>query len=89
VSDAATFLKATDRSLGPFDLVFCDPPYADSADLGAELQELDAGWLWGSGWTVVLSRGSKSSMPVIPLDWRAARELRYGDSLLTLLQPKN
>jgi hypothetical protein len=35
---------------------------------------------------VVLSRGSKSSTPVIPLHFRAARELRYGDSLLTLLQ---
>jgi 16S rRNA (guanine966-N2)-methyltransferase len=87
VSDVATFLKTADRSLGPFDLVFCDPPYAaEGSDLGADLQELDAGWLGGSGWTVVLSRGSKSSTPVIPLHFRAARELRYGDSLLTLLQ---
>jgi 16S rRNA (guanine966-N2)-methyltransferase len=90
LSDVATFLRASDRSLGPFDLVFCDPPYADdAADLGAELEELDAGWLAPADWTVVLSRGTKSSTPVIPIHWRAARELRYGDSLLTLFRPSD
>ena len=35
-------------------------------------------------WTVVLTRGAKSSMPVIPVHWAVARQLRYGDSLVIL-----
>ncbi len=32
--------------------------------------------------TVVLTRGTRSSMPVIPVDWRIARRLEYGDTLV-------
>ena len=45
---------------------------------------LDAGWLAPEGWTVVLTRGHKSSAPVVPVHWAVRRQLRYGDSLLTL-----
>ncbi len=72
-------------SLGPFDLVFLDPPYEmGSPDLDETLQELASGPVLGRGWTVVLTRDKKSSTHVIPLHWAVARELRYGDSLLTL-----
>ena len=69
----------------PFDLVFLDPPYdMGSPELDETLQALADGPLLDEGWTVVLTRAKTSSTHVIPLHWSAARELRYGDSLLTL-----
>ena len=69
----------------PYDLVFVDPPYvlADPT-LSACLAALDAGWLAPEGWTVILTRGHKSSLPAVPVHWATRRQLRYGDSLLTL-----
>ena len=70
---------------GPFDLVFLDPPYdIDAAELEAVLVGLGPGWLSDQGWTVVLTRGIKSSTHVIPVHWAVARQLRYGDSLVIL-----
>ncbi len=79
-----TFLREGAQTAS-FDVVFLDPPY----DLGApELDDtlavLAAGNWLSPGWTVVLTRAKKSSTYGIPLHWSAARELRYGDSLLTL-----
>jgi 16S rRNA (guanine966-N2)-methyltransferase len=69
----------------PADLVFLDPPYElEGPSLDACLAALDAGWLAPPGWTVVVTRGHKGSLPGVPLHWAAARQLRYGDSLLTL-----
>jgi 16S rRNA (guanine966-N2)-methyltransferase len=86
-ADVESFLAQPDRPEGPFDLAFLDPPY----DLGAPEVErifaaLGAGWLAAEGWTVVLTRGNRSSTPVIPVDWAVARRLRYGDSLLISFQ---
>jgi 16S rRNA (guanine966-N2)-methyltransferase len=70
---------------GEFDLVTLDPPYELSGPpLEAALVSLDRGWLAGQSWTVVLTRGHKSSTPVVPVHWAVRRQLRYGDSLLTL-----
>ena len=67
-----------------FDLVVCDPPYeVGGAALGAVLTALDAGWLAPEGWTVVVTRGQKSSPVEVPVHWAVRRQLRYGDSLLT------
>jgi 16S rRNA (guanine966-N2)-methyltransferase len=84
--EAETFLAQPDRPEGPFDLVFLDPPY-DLAATRIEriLSAIGAGWL-AEGWTVVLTRGNRSSTPVIPVDWAVARRLRYGDSLLISFQ---
>ncbi len=84
LSDVQRFL-AGPRPERSFDLVLADPPYElGSPDLDSMLQDLSAGWLAGDGWTVVLTRGVKSSTPVIPVHWAVARQLRYGDSLVTL-----
>ncbi|MGZ8578356.1 MAG: 16S rRNA (guanine(966)-N(2))-methyltransferase RsmD [Actinomycetota bacterium] len=69
----------------PYDLVFLDPPYElQGAAFDGCFGLLDGGWLAGTGWTVMVTRGQKGSLPAVPLHWAVARQLRYGDSLLTL-----
>jgi len=83
-SDALAFLR---RRRGPaaWDLVILDPPYETGSpyldDVWAELVPDER---LAAGATVVLTRGNKGSAPAVPLHWAAARELRYGDSILTL-----
>lgn len=80
------FLEADARPSGAgFDVVFLDPPYEmGSPGVDDTLRALADGALLDEGWTVVLTRAKTNPMHVIPLHWTAARELRYGDSLLTL-----
>jgi 16S rRNA (guanine966-N2)-methyltransferase len=86
--DVLTFLRNHGQQASPFDLVFCDPPYATGPpELDDVLAELMRGWVVEEGSTVVLTRGDRSSMPVIPVHWTIARQLRYGDSLVHLIRP--
>ncbi len=90
LADVRTFLASAAPGSDRCDLVFIDPPYEDDPlELDEVLGQVAAGWLVHDGWTVVLTRGRRSSTPVIPLHWLAARELRYGDSILTLFRPKD
>jgi 16S rRNA (guanine966-N2)-methyltransferase len=82
------FVISDDKSEGPFDLVLIDAPYAGGQDeLDAVLAALADGWL-APGWTVALTRGIRSSMPVIPVDWRLSRRLEYGDSLVLVFRER-
>jgi 16S rRNA (guanine966-N2)-methyltransferase len=82
-ADVLALLAGDDRPVAPFDVALADPPYVEPAErVGAAMERLASGWLAGHGWTVVLTRGIRSSMPVIPLDWRFARRLEYGDTLV-------
>jgi 16S rRNA G966 N2-methylase RsmD len=84
-SDAAAFVGRNDSQAAPVGLVFLDPPYeTEGSEIAPVLASLASGWLVEAGWTVVLTRGSRSSMPVIPVDWALARRLTYGDSLVFL-----
>jgi len=84
-ADANVFLTGHDLSSGPFDLVLIDPPYdLEGPDLAVELGKLSSGRLAEDGWAVALTRGVKSSKPVIPVHWAVSRQLRYGDSLVIL-----
>jgi 16S rRNA (guanine966-N2)-methyltransferase len=88
-SQAARFVARDDRPGAPYDLVICDPPYdLGSPELDDVLRALGEGWLATEGWTVALTRGHKSSTPVLPLHWATARQLRYGDSLVILFRPR-
>jgi 16S rRNA (guanine966-N2)-methyltransferase len=88
VSSALGYLRRVDEPGAPFDLVFCDPPYeADAPELDDVLAELANRWVAPTGSTLVLTRGDRSSMPVIPVHWSVARQLRYGDSLVNLIRP--
>lgn len=87
--DVSAFVMNDDKSSGPFDLVLLDPPY----DLGAPeldrvLAGLADGWLAGPASTVVLTRGIRSSMPVIPVNWAVSRRLEYGDSLVLVCRER-
>lgn len=70
----------------PVDLVFLDPPYAlEGGELEQVLDALSKGWLAADrAWTVVLTRPTKSYTPVIPINWRPAKRLVYGDTLVIL-----
>jgi 16S rRNA (guanine966-N2)-methyltransferase len=84
-ADAGAWLSRYSAAQGVFDLVFCDPPYDVSGPpLDRVLGALDAGWLAPESWTLILTRGHKSPAPVVPVHWAVRRQLRYGDSLLTL-----
>jgi 16S rRNA (guanine966-N2)-methyltransferase len=87
--DVASFVMNGDISSGPFDLVLLDPPY----DLGAPevdrvLAALADRWLSEPDWTVVLTRGIRSSMPVIPVNWLVSRRLEYGDSRILVFRQR-
>ncbi len=88
VSDVVSFLLRVDRPGAPFDLVVLDPPYeTSSAEVGRVLAALANGWLAGETWSAVLTRASRNSTYVIPVDWALARRLEYGDSLATVYRP--
>jgi 16S rRNA (guanine966-N2)-methyltransferase len=86
-SDVLRFLQRTSGELRGFDVVFLDPPYdSGPAELDPVLDHLSESSLLREGFTVVLSRGSRSSNHVIPLHWHVARRLSYGDSVVTLFR---
>jgi len=69
-----------------FDLVLLDPPYDHPVgDVEAALAAAAAGWL-AEGWTVVLTRATRSSTLVIPVHWRLAKRLGYGDTSVLILE---
>lgn len=68
---------------GPYDLVFCDPPYAlTDAELTAVLAALLAGGWTAPGALVAVERSSRGA----PVEWppgsRPDRSRRYGDATL-------
>jgi 16S rRNA (guanine966-N2)-methyltransferase len=83
--EVSAWLGRNAAAQGLFDLVVCDPPYEVAGEpLERVLAALDAGWLAPETWTVMVTRGHKSLQPAVPVHWAVRRQLRYGDSLLTL-----
>jgi 16S rRNA (guanine966-N2)-methyltransferase len=82
------FLRRGPGSAPRPDLVFVDPPYELAGEpLDRLFEALDASWLPERGWTVVVTRGHKGSLPAVPVHWAARRQLRYGDSLVISYRP--
>jgi 16S rRNA (guanine(966)-N(2))-methyltransferase RsmD len=81
---ALTFLNRAALG-GPFDLVFCDPPYdLPGADVDAVVAALAAhGWL-SPGATVALERPRAAGTPALPRAWQTRLERAYGDTLLVV-----
>jgi 16S rRNA (guanine966-N2)-methyltransferase len=89
-SEVSRFLGSDGRPGAPYDVVFCDPPYElDASDLSDVLRQIAVGWVGGTAPVMAFTRGVRSSTPVIPLHWAIARELRYGDSLVILIRPRD
>ena len=88
--DVRRFLERTPADPEGFDIVFLDPPYeSGGSELDPVLELLDVKPLLREGFTVILSRGSRSSKDVIPLHWAVARRLSYGDSVVMLFRSRN
>jgi 16S rRNA (guanine966-N2)-methyltransferase len=79
--------RALKQKPGQFDLVLLDPPYRLSRQAADVLMtEVASSGVVSAGGTVVLTRSRQGYTPVIPVDWRLARELSYGDSLVLVFQ---
>jgi 16S rRNA (guanine966-N2)-methyltransferase len=81
--------RMADQGASPFDLVFLDPPY--EADRASTAREATVAALLSSG---LLSPGARvvvegpTRHPLAPVPGaRVAHERRYGDTLLTWLEP--
>jgi len=64
----------------PYDVVFLDPPYAESVD--ADLALLVSGGWVAPGGCIVVERDSRGAPPTWPAGIEADRSRRYGDSTL-------
>ena len=86
-ADASGFLsRPPSRGEGPFDLVLADPPYDAAAQEVAGLLEGPPGEWLAPGATVALTRGRRSSTPVIPVHWLVSRRLEYGDTAVLIFR---
>jgi 16S rRNA (guanine966-N2)-methyltransferase len=84
-ADVGRFLA---RSSDTFDLAFADPPYAAPtgklrAMLEALLDRLDRNA------TFILTRPARSSIDVIPVDFKVVRRLSYGDTLVLVCREES
>ncbi|MCE3223690.1 MAG: putative Ribosomal small subunit methyltransferase [Nitrospira sp.] len=78
------FGRATHWS-GPYDIVFCDPPYELTPDLIALVSEWDRHWLADDA-VVVLEHGRKTVLPMTVGPLSQVRRYDYGDTALTRFQ---
>jgi len=80
-ADWRSFLK---RPAQRFDLAFLDPPYrTPQEELWTALSVLEEGWL-AQGFTVAVTRPRKDYSLGISVNWRVAKRLEYGDTLIVL-----
>lgn len=78
------FLRRSDAwKLGPFDVIFADPPYAAAEETAALLQAADPRWVAPHG-IVVLEHAAKRLPPETLVGCPFARRYHYGDTALSL-----
>lgn len=83
-ADALAYLRAV-RPGDRFDLVLADPPYsAPSAEVDALL--VTVGDALAKDATMALTRGRRSSTPVIPVHLLVAKRLEYGDTAVLVFR---
>lgn len=80
-ADVPAYLE---RAAGPFDLVFCDPPFADVALLGRVLGH--DGLRAAAPGALIVARVLRKHPPAVPADLRVARERRIGEESLLMLE---
>ena len=80
-------VRAVREGPGPFDLVVLDPPYRlEQPYLDALLAEIAGQRVVAPGGRVVMSRSTRTYMPVIPVNWELERRLSYGDSIVFIFR---
>jgi 16S rRNA (guanine966-N2)-methyltransferase len=85
--DAASYVAGPPPDEAPFALVFCDPPYdlGDGAVAAALAPLVRDGWLTADAY-VVVERAHTANVEV-PRGLRITWQRRFGDTLVTFLQP--
>jgi 16S rRNA (guanine966-N2)-methyltransferase len=85
--DVAPFVAGPPPGEAPFGVVFCDPPYdLDDAALARTLAPLVTGGWLGADAYVVVERSHRSDVQAPP-GLRITWQRRFGDTLVTFLQP--
>jgi 16S rRNA (guanine(966)-N(2))-methyltransferase RsmD len=77
------FFRRNQPTSGPYDIIFCDPPYDVTIDLMTSIQTWDTGWFADDG-IVVVEHARKAAIPPT-LGWlMPGRRYDYGDTALTV-----
>lgn len=81
---AERFVQAMDH--GPWDLIFCDPPYdLSGAALSQVLKNLADGGTLAPEATIVVERAKRAEEPAWPTNWELSDTRNYGDTTVYLL----
>lgn len=78
------FRRGTQWS-GPYDIVFCDPPYHQAPELIELAQEWDRRWLADDA-VVILEHGRNATIPPTMGPLSQVKRYDYGDTALTRFQ---
>ncbi len=78
------FLSRPDQWNGPYDIVFADPPYAESDDLLSVFAESRIGHLFAADSWLIIEHAAKTTFPKSLGHSQFLRRYRYGDTALSL-----
>lgn len=85
---AGAALKILQQEGRKFDIVFLDPPYREAELYGATLEQLVAGGLLKPAALVIIEHSRHFPLPEAPAALEQIRQIRQGDSLLSLYRLK-
>lgn len=78
------FLRRPDHWNGPYDVVFADPPYAETTELSSLLSQSRTEALFAEDAWLVVEHGGKTTAPAALGPTSLRRQYRYGDTTLSL-----
>ncbi|MBH0203423.1 MAG: hypothetical protein HP496_14270 [Nitrospira sp.] len=78
------FLNHPDQWNGPYDIVFADPPYAETSELPSLLAEAQTHDLFAQDSWLVIEHAAKTDLPMSLGCTQFLRRYRYGDTALSL-----
>ena len=78
------FLNHSDQWNGPYDIVFADPPYAETSELLSLLAAPKTSDLFASDSWLIIEHATKTPLPMSLGCGRFLRRYRYGDTALSL-----
>ena len=79
---------ASASAVGPFDMVFIDPPYAfETNDCNQLLADLASRELTSSNTVIMLERSTRSEAPTAPANWEITDRRDYGETAVYYIEP--